>query len=153
MLFVARVVQDGGVGPWRLHVRERILAAHSTLERGGRIARTETADLVVSLLDQHVRDWCWLQVEAAPGPTWTALWLHLVRHALSPFRVEPLFLLGWTAWRSYDATLSRTATAAARAEDPAHDAARMLEELLDRYVDPADLPSLAEWRTDPQDVP
>ena len=145
VLFVARVVRDGGIGPWRLQVRERVLAAHHALGSGGRVSRTATADLVVSLLDQHVRDWCWLQVETEPGPVWTALWLHLVRHALSPLRAEPLFLLGWTAWRCHDVALSRAATAAARAEDPAHDAARMLEELLDRDVDPTDLPSLAEW--------
>jgi hypothetical protein len=148
LLFVARVVQDGGIGSWRLHARERFVTARRAVAHG-RISSVATADLVVALVDQHVRDWCWLEVESAPDPGWAALWLHLVRHALSPFRAEPLFLLGWTAWRRDDGALARAATAAARAEDPGHEAARLLEKLLDSGAEPADLPSLADWQARP----
>ena len=147
LLLVARVVQDGGIGPWRKHAEDCVQAARQRAS-GMRLSRTETAALVVALADERVRDGCWLQVEADPvDPTWIRLWSHLVRHALPPFRAEPLFLLAWSAWRLGDCTLARTAADAALREEPRHGAAAKLDVLLTAAVTPDRLRSLSGTRT------
>lgn len=129
MLFVTEVVRDGGIDPWRRRAGSRITAARDAYA-DGRLARTETAALVVALLDLPVRDTCARLVAADPDPPWLALWLHLVRHALPPYRTEPLFLLAWTAWHLGDRFLAGTAVAEARRQEPAHRAAALLAQVL-----------------------
>jgi hypothetical protein len=129
VLFVRQVVRDGGIAGWRRDVEQRVLRARRACA-AGRVARTETAALVVALVDEPLRDLCCHLVDRDPDPTWAALWLHLVRHAPTPYRAEPLFLLGWTAWRLGDVPLARTAVGAARAEEPDHQAAVLLSRLL-----------------------
>lgn len=133
--FVAEVVRDGGIGPWRTRVGIRFAAARDAV-RGGRLSRTETASLVVALSDRPTRDGCWERVERDGPDEWLPLWQHLVRHALPPYRTEALFLLAWSSWRRGSGTLAVTAVDAALAEDPAHRAGAMLATLLR-----ADVPS------------
>lgn len=142
VLLVGQVVRDGGMTTWRGQAEERFRVARHTCARG-RIAHTEAVALVVALLDLPVRDQCWLLVEEHPDPEWITLWTHLVRHALPPFRAEPLFLLAWTAWRLGDVSLAVRAVEAARTEEPEHRAAAMLDGILASGVAPAELPSLA----------
>lgn len=129
VLFVRRVTQDGGMDSWRHEAERRIRTARDACAQG-RLARTETAALVVALVDVPLRDACAWLVADDPDPAWAALWLHLVRHAPPPFRSEPLFLLGWTAWRLGDLPVATVAVTEAHREDPGHRAAALLARLL-----------------------
>lgn len=143
VLLVGQVVRDGGMSVWRRQAEERVRAARLSCARG-RLAGTESVALVVALLDRSVRDQCWLLVEEDPDPEWVALYADLARHALPPFRAEPLFLLAWAAWRLGDVPLATRAVEAARAEEPEHNAAAMLAGILAIGLPPAELPSLAD---------
>ena len=143
-LFVARVAQDGGITPWRRLTEARFLGARRTLAGSGRLSGGDAAALVVALADGVMRDRCWARMESDHDPAWTALWLHLTRRALPPYRAEPMFLLAWSAWRSADADLARWAVDAALAEEPGHVAASMLTTLLGTGVDPSELPALSD---------
>jgi hypothetical protein len=142
--FVARVVADGGIGPWRATAEPRLAAAHASFNRQGRLARGVAADLVVALSDKPTRDGYWRVIEAQPDPTWPAFWLRLSDRALSPYRAEPLFLLAWSAWRLDDLQLAGSAAVGALTEDPGHRAASMLLAMLRAGVRPDRLPSLAD---------
>jgi Domain of unknown function (DUF4192) len=143
-LFVSRVAQDGGVGPWRRLTEARFLAARRYHARTGRLARADTAALVLALADGITRDRCWARMESDRDPAWIAFWLHLARRATPPYRAEPLFLLAWSAWRARDFGLARRAVDAALAEEPDHTAARMLCVLLHTAMDPSGLPALSD---------
>jgi Domain of unknown function (DUF4192) len=142
--FVARVVADGDIGPWRAAAEPRLRAARESFARYGRLARGVGATLVVALADQPTRDRCWRAIESQPDPGWPDFWLHVSRRALPPYRAEPLFLLAWSAWRLDDVRLARAAAGEALTEDPGHRAAAMLLAMLDAGVRPGRLPSLAD---------
>jgi hypothetical protein len=150
--FVAQVVADGGIGPWRRRVEGRFRSARDALARSG-VSRAESAALVVALLDRAVRDRCWQQVDADPDHGWLVLWRHLARRALPPYRTEPLFLLAWTAWRRGDLATARVALGCARVQDPAHRASLLLGWLLSTGTDPRLLPALAADRPAHRAVP
>lgn len=142
--FVARIVADGGIGPWRAAAESRLATARASFIRQGRLARGVAADLAVALSDQPTRDGCWRVIEAQPDPTWPAFWLRLSGRALPPYRAEPLFLLAWSAWRLDDLRLAKSAAVGALTEDPGHRAAAMLLAMLRAGVRPDRLPSLAD---------
>ncbi len=127
--FVAAVVADGGIGPWRRRVEGRFRAARDTLGRSG-VSRAETAALTVALIDQPVRDRCCRLVADDPDARWLALWRHLADRSLPPYRTEPLFLLAWTAWRRGDVPTARAAVGCARLQEPGHEASVLLGEVL-----------------------
>jgi alkylhydroperoxidase/carboxymuconolactone decarboxylase family protein YurZ len=147
VLFVARVVEDGGIERWRLATEARFLSARQTFAQRRRLSRSESAALVVALVDPSMRDRCWMLVESCPDPAWTEFWLHLVRRALPPYRAEPLFLVAWSAWRQRDRRLAAQAVDAALTADPRHTAATMLRTALRAGVDPSRLRSLADHAT------
>lgn len=136
VLFVGEVVRDGGIIPWRRRTEHRITAARDSYALG-RLAWTETAALVVALIDVPLRDVCARLVEDDPDPAWLDLWLHLARHAVPPFRTEPLFLLGWTAWHLGDMPLAAAAVVEARRQEPAHRPSALLARLLARAINPS----------------
>jgi hypothetical protein len=142
--FVSRVVQDGGIVPWRRRTEERFLHARRCLAGAGRLSRVDTATLTVALADVVMRDRCWLRVESDRDPAWTVLWVYLSARALPPYRAEPLFLLAWSAWRSGDHGLARRAVDAALVEEPGHVAAAMITTLLRVGASPSVLPALSE---------
>ncbi len=144
MSFVARVAQDGGIAAWRRLTEVRFLETRRRFSRIGRVSRGDTAALAVALIDGVMRDRCWVQVESDRDPAWTAFWLYIVRRALPPYRAEPLFLLAWSAWRSGNSPLARTAVDAALVEEPGHVAAALLTTLLRSGVQPFVLPSLSD---------
>lgn len=135
VLFVQEVVRDGGVALWRRRTDGRIRAARDAYALG-RLAWTETATLVVALVDVPLRDVCARLVEDDPHPAWVDLWLHLARHAPTPFRTEPLFLLAWTAWHLGDVPLATAAVVEARRQDPAHRPAALLARLVALGIGP-----------------
>ena len=141
--FVARVVADGGIGPWRTAADERFRTALTSFARHGRLSRRVAAGLVVALADQQTRNRCWRVVDSRNDADWPAFWLHLSRRALPPYRAEPLFLLARSAWRLGDIRLARTTADDVLAEDPGHRAAAMLLALLWLGAHPGCLPSLA----------
>jgi hypothetical protein len=145
--FVAEVVRDGGIGPWRTRVVSRLCAARDAV-RVGRLSRAETASLVVALTDRPTRDRCWELIEQDGADEWLPLWRHLVRHALPPYRVEVLFLLGWSSWRRGSDALARTAVEAVLAEDRAHRAGHLLATLLRANVPSAAITPLTAGRRD-----
>jgi hypothetical protein len=140
--FVAEVVDDGGIDPWRRRVEGRFASARDALAAAG-LSRAEAAALVVALVDQVVRDRAWQQVDADPDRGWLALWSQLARRALPPYRTEPLFLLAWTAWRLGEQATAGAALGCARVQDPGHRASAMLGRMLDLGTDPRRLPPLA----------
>jgi Domain of unknown function (DUF4192) len=144
VLFTTRVAHDGGIGPWRRLTEARFLTARQTFGRQGRLSRGDTAALVVALIDESMRDRCWVQVESNHDAAWIDFWLYLARRALPPYRAEPLFLLAWSAWRLREPELAGSAVDAALVEEPGHRAAPMLEALLRDRVDPGLLPSLSD---------
>jgi hypothetical protein len=144
VLFTTRVAQDGGIGPWRRLTEARFLTARHAFGRRGRLSRGDTAALVVALIDESIRDRCWVQVESDRDVAWISFWLYLARRALPPYRAEPLFLLAWSAWRLREPELARSAVNAALVEAPGHRAAAMLKALLRDGVDPGLLPSLSD---------
>lgn len=147
--FVAEVVRDGGIGPWRERLEARLLLAREAL-RAGRLSHAETASLVVALTDRSIRDRCWAWVEAGLGAgersDWLPLWRHLVRHAVPPYRAEALFLYAWTAWRHGIELPVRAAVAVLLVEEPTHAAGRMLADLLRDGRPPAAVPPLVGGR-------
>jgi len=134
--FVARVAGAGGIAAWRADMAGAFAAARPAPPA----SRARSAGLVVALLDGVVRDRCWLAVEQGDPvdlPGWTDLWRHLARHALRPYRAEPLFLLAWTLWRSGDRVTAGLVTAMVGREDPTHRAGGMLAEVVRLRLDPA----------------
>jgi hypothetical protein len=140
--FVAEVVTDGGIGPWRRRVEARFSSAREVFAAAG-LSGAEAAELVVALVDRPVRDRVWQQVDADPDHRWLALWCHLSGRALPPYRTEPLFLLAWTAWRLGDEPTARAALGGVRVQDPGHRAGALLGRMLVLGTDPRRLPSLA----------
>jgi hypothetical protein len=144
VLFTTRVAQDGGIAPWRRLTEARFLTARQAFGQRGRLSRSDAAALVVALVDESMRDRCWLQVELNHDLAWIDFWLYLAHRALPPYRAEPLFLLAWSAWRLREPELARSAVDAALVEEPGHRGAAMLRALLRKGVDPGLLPLLSD---------
>jgi Domain of unknown function (DUF4192) len=140
--FVARVVTDGGIGPWRSGAPQRLRVARAGFSRHGRLSRGVAAGLLVALADPVTRDRCWRAVEADPHPEWPEFWLSLSWRALPPYRGEPLFLLGWSAWRQGDLELAHTAAGAALVADPGHRGGHLLLAILRLGLEPDRVPFL-----------
>ena len=139
---MADVVAGGGIGAWRRGMEGRVDAARDRIATS-RVSRAETAALVVALVDRAVRDSCWARVEDDEADErWLVLWRHLARHAVAPYRVDPLFLFGWTAWRRGEDIAAKVAVDSALDEEPAHRASGMLAELIRAGVDPRLVPPL-----------
>jgi hypothetical protein len=141
--FVARVVADGGIGPWRAAAHLRLRTAQATFAWHSRLPRRVAASLLVALADRPTRDRCRRVVESRIDADRPAFCLHLSRRALPPYRTEPLFLLAWSAWRLGDVRLARAAAGEVLTQDPGHRAAEMLLVLLWLSVEPDRVPSLA----------
>ena len=135
--FVAQVMADGGIGPWRAVADQRLRAALDAFTRRSGLSRRVVADLVVALIDEPTRDRCLQVAESRTDVDWRGFWLHLIRRAPQPYRTEPLFLLAWSAWRLGDVRLARAVTEDVLALDPGHRAAALLLALLCLDVQPA----------------
>ena len=140
--FVARVVADGGIGPWRAAADQRLRTAFATFARHGRLSASGhresrrgaggPADPGSLLAGGRVADRRGLAgVLAAPVPPGTAA---VPGRAAVPARVERLAL--------GDVRLARAAADDVLTQDPGHRAAAMLLALLWLGVEPGHLPSL-----------
>jgi Domain of unknown function (DUF4192) len=141
--FVAQVVTERGIGPWRTAADQRLQTALDAFTRRNGLSRRVAADLIVALVDRPTRDRCVQMVESRTDVDWREFWRHLSRRSLRPYRTEALFLLAWSAWRVRDVRLARAAADEVLALDPGHRATALLLASLWLDVAPARLPSLA----------
>lgn len=101
------------------------------------------ARLLVSLRDVRVRDACCDWASGKDAMAARAVARQLARRACIPWDVAPYALLAWFTWRAGEGALSRIAVDHALASDPDYTFARLIEELLDRGVNPK------AWRDPP----
>ncbi len=101
-----------------------------------RLRDAEVARLVLGLHDIEVRDAVLHWVRGAEGDAAFALWQELARRSVAPFDVVPLTLVAWVAWNRGDGTLAGIAVERARTRDPGYGLAALIEEGLDRGVNP-----------------
>jgi hypothetical protein len=102
-----------------------------------------TARLLVSLRDVQVRDACCGWANGSDAPAARAVARQLARRACTPWDVTPYALFAWFCWRAGEGALARIAVEHALASDPSCTFARLIEELLDRGVNPK------TWRDPP----
>ncbi|GAA0731850.1 DUF4192 domain-containing protein [Dactylosporangium roseum] len=116
---------------------------------GQRLTDDEVAWLTVLLQVLAFRDRAWLRIDR-DGPWGRAmhlrLWTDLVRRA-DPGMVAPAaMLLGYLHWRAGDGLRARIAVDRALDADPGYNGAKLMAEILDRGVPPAELPPLGRSR-------
>jgi hypothetical protein len=95
----------------------------------------------VALCDIDIRDRIWVYVDAQERRS-EALWRELARRLPPTYDVAPLFLLGWSAFRSGNGALANIACERCLLSDPDYGAAKLLLSALSRGVDPRQLPKL-----------
>lgn len=109
------------------------------------VGQEQTVRFCVALARTEVRDAClrWLRTDAADAAE--GLWLELLRAAAPPYAAAPATLLALHAYARGDGTLARIAADRALADEPGHTLARMVHDLLDRGVRPAEIGELGAW--------
>jgi hypothetical protein len=115
----------------------RLLSA--AVDDGAALSDDEAARLLVGLDDIAVRDACCEWACGDRGQRALSLWVQLARRAVPPYDTVPLFLAGWFAWHSGNATLARVAVNRCLATNPAYSFALLLRQALDGAVNPAEL--------------
>ncbi|HEY3736148.1 MAG TPA: DUF4192 family protein, partial [Jatrophihabitans sp.] len=122
-------------------VASRLGRAGAGGRRAGSLTRSEVVRFGAGLRAIEVRDAVWIAVdEGCLGSE--QLWRELARRLPSPYDAAPLFLLGWTAFRTGSGALANIACDRALASDPDYSAAELLVVAVSRGVDPRRLPSL-----------
>ncbi|MBI3688362.1 MAG: DUF4192 domain-containing protein [Actinobacteria bacterium] len=134
-------------GQWREAARGRVQRALDRLDGSGPVPwlpDRAAGRLVVALGDVAIRDDAWLWMEQASSRWMPALelWRQLARRAPAPYRVPPLFLASWAAWRSGSGALARLAVERALEIDPDYGAAGLLEQAIAQGMDPRTAPPL-----------
>jgi Domain of unknown function (DUF4192) len=127
-------------GPWRWRdrVREEFAAvvADVACGRALRLADAQVARFLVLLSDEEVRDACCRWTDGHRAAAALELWRYLARRAVPPYDVTPFALVAWVAWHLGSGPLARMAVDRALAADPTCRLALLLEEALDRGVNP-----------------
>jgi hypothetical protein len=121
-----------------------IAAAHDGLRDAqleALLSEEEVIRFGVALRDIEIRDRAWVYVDAQPHRS-ELLWRELARRLPPPYDVAPLFLLGWSAFRSGNGALANLACEHCLISDPDYGAAKLLLNALSRGVDPRQLPAL-----------
>lgn len=121
--------------------QEWAIEAWSAAVKAQRGAETEVdqdtaARLLVSLRDVRVRDACCEWADDSDAAAARAVARQLARRACPPWDVTPYTLLAWFTWRAGEGALARIAVEHALTSDPTCTFARLIEELLDRGVNP-----------------
>lgn len=102
-----------------------------------RLPDEQVARFLVAIRDDVVRDLCCDWVEGDEAEAALALWRQLATRAVPPYQVTPLALVAWSAWHTGSGPLARIAVDRALAADPGCRLALLLDEALDRGVNPA----------------
>jgi hypothetical protein len=125
-----------------------ITAAHDALRNETSQALATTVLTVeqvvrfgVALREIDVRDRIWVYIDAQQRRS-EVLWRELARRLPPPYDVAPLFLLGWSAFRSGNGALANIACERCLLSDADYGAAKLLLSALSRGVDPRQLPAL-----------
>ncbi|HEX5495723.1 MAG TPA: DUF4192 domain-containing protein [Mycobacteriales bacterium] len=124
---------------WRRQVLGEIAGAvdeHIAAARAG-LPEEWVARFLVALRDEEVRDECCDWVEGDRGERALALWRHLAARATSPYDVTPLALVAWSAWHTGAGPLARIAVDRVLARDPGCRLAILLDQALERGINPA----------------
>jgi hypothetical protein len=121
-----------------------IAAAHDRLRDSATRTALSSEELVrfgAALRDIAVRDRMWVYVDTQDQRS-ELLWRELARRLPPPYDVAPMFLLGWSAFRSGNGALANIACEFCLLSDPDYGAANLLLSALSRGVDPRRLPTL-----------
>lgn len=122
---------------------EFVMAAASRVWAGSDLDDQEIATLACALTDVAVRDTLYaLAVGADCGPA-EALWSLLARELPTPWRVEALVLLAFSAYARGDGPLAGVSLEAALRSDPRHRMAGMLDTALQSGMRPEQIRELA----------
>jgi hypothetical protein len=129
----------------RAAIEEIAAAVNRRVGRHAPVGQEQAVRFCVALARTEVRDAClrWLGTEAADAAE--GLWLALLRAAPPPYAAAPATLLALHAYARGDGTLARIAADRALADEADHTLARMVHELLDRGVRPAEIAELGAW--------
>lgn len=130
---------SGGPERWRRRIVEEIARTVDQQSAGepGRLPDEQVARFLVALRDERVRDACCDWVEGTRGEGALALWRYLATRAAPPYDVTPLALVAWSAWHTGAGPLARIAVHRTLDRDPECRLALLLEEALDRGVNPS----------------
>jgi hypothetical protein len=101
----------------------------------------DAARFAVALRRIDLRDAVWMAIEDGRLGG-DAMWRELSRRLPSPYDAPPLFLLGWSAWRSGNGALAGIAAERAVLSDSGYSAADLLRAALARGIDPRRMPRL-----------
>ena len=133
---------------WRRHrrvARRRLWAAAERAYAGEWLTDAEVGELSVALSDIATRDSCVSWDPRTRGEAAQALWIQLARRADLCFDATPMFLVAWTAWRCGNGALAQIALERTLEADPGYSFALLLDEALDRAVNPAVLDGEPKW--------
>lgn len=108
------------------------------------IPDAEAALLLDGLRDVHLRDACCAWAGGADAGGARAVVRQLARRASPPWDVTPYALVAWFAWRAGEGAMAQIAIERAIAGDPECAFALLIQEILDRGIDPR------SWRDPPQ---
>ncbi|AYF76864.1 DUF4192 domain-containing protein [Nocardia yunnanensis] len=122
----------------------RVLQQLGRVEAGARLMPAELAEVAVALRDKPLRDLMFALAPSARAAGAEELWLQLARALPAPDRAEAAALLGYCAYVRGDGPLAGVALDAARAADPEHQMAELLETGLRMGMRPERLRRLAE---------
>ncbi|HSV67423.1 MAG TPA: DUF4192 domain-containing protein [Mycobacteriales bacterium] len=144
-----RVTADRSVEPWRAAAAARVRRSLDKLTAAGAVSwpsHSAAAKVAVGLTDRAVRDAAWLWMERSRGLCGAVLelWRELARRVPAGYRVAPLFLTGWAAWRDGAGPLARIAVDRALELDPTYSAALLLDQTLSLGLDPRTTPLLGQ---------
>jgi len=123
-------------------VKRAIFAAARRADTGApALLDAQVARFGAGLCDTEVRDAVWLAIDDGRLDGFE-LWRDLARRLPPPYDAPPLFLAGWTAWRSGNNTIAAVAAQRAIESDPDYNAADLLAAATSQGVDPRSVPRL-----------
>ncbi|GIF11469.1 DUF4192 domain-containing protein [Actinoplanes teichomyceticus] len=121
-----RLVKQAGQAALRL--------AEKRYRTGGTLSPDETAWLGVLLVDRSVEDYA---LDRADTQEWRIrLWTDVLRRVEPAYVAPPACLLGYTAWQAGRGALARVAVDRALAEEPQHQLAALLHNVLGHGLAP-----------------
>lgn len=117
--------------------RESIDLLSAAVDGGAPLSDDEAARLIVGLQDIEVRDDCCAWATTERSDPARRLWTQLARRGVPPWGTVPLFLVAWFSYLAGDAALAAIAVQRCLRGDPTHRMALLLQEALQRGMDPA----------------
>lgn len=106
---------------------ELVATAQARYEQGGRLSDDEMAELLVHLVNPHVRD---AACAAEAEPWHEELWRDATRRAVPGLVAAPATLLAFTAWRLGRGAIANIAVDRALADDAGYTMAMLLRDVL-----------------------